>query len=51
MRPHEPQDALAADSEAVMRCGIGSSGGQRLSLAPYVTVTGPVDRVTAAGGH
>jgi hypothetical protein len=32
-------------------CGIGSSGGQRLSLAPYVTVTGPVDRVTAAGGH
>ena len=31
-------------------CGIGSSGGQRLSLAPYVTGTGATRGATAAGG-
>src|SRR5262250_3125643 len=33
------------------RCGIGSSGVPRPSLAPYVTGMGPTDGATAAGGH
>jgi aminopeptidase-like protein len=32
------------------RCGSGSWGGQRPSMAPYVTLTGPKDGATAAGG-
>jgi phenylpropionate dioxygenase-like ring-hydroxylating dioxygenase large terminal subunit len=31
-------------------CGIGSWGGRRPSLGDYVTVRGPTDGVTAAGG-
>ena len=34
-----------------MRCGIGSWAGRCLSLAPYVTLTGPTDGATAAGGR
>ena len=36
------------------RCANGAWGGQRPSLAPYVTVTGPTDGATAVGaseGH
>ena len=36
--------------KAHQRCGIGSSGGRCLSLGDYVTVTGPRDGATAAGG-
>ena len=32
-----------------MRCGIGSWGGRRPSLAGYVTGTGPQSRAPAAG--
>ena len=32
-------------------CAVGSWGGQRPSLAPYVTVTGLKDGATAAGGR
>ena len=34
-----------------MRCGIGSWGGWRPSLAGYVTVTGPKPGAPAAGGR
>jgi hypothetical protein len=34
-----------------LSCGIGSSGGRGLSLAPYVTGMGPTDGATAAGGR
>ena len=50
MRPHQPQDALAADSEAAMRCGIGSSGGRCPSVADYVRGTETPRGATAAGG-
>ena len=34
-----------------VRCGRGSWGGRRLSLADYVMGTRPTDRAGAAGGH
>ncbi len=37
--------------EMFPRCGIGSCGVPRPSLGGYVTGTGPMDRVTAAGGR
>ena len=39
------------EEAADVHCGSGFWGGQRPSLAPYVTGMGPMDGVTAAGGR
>ena len=44
-------DHLGIDVHKRESCAVGSWGGQRPSLAPYVTVTGPKDGATAVGGR
>jgi hypothetical protein len=47
----EPNAACCTASHGVACCGIGLLGGRCPGPAGYVTVTGPTDGATAAGGR
>ena len=48
-RWHSQWEAVWHDAD-LSRCGIGSWGGQFLSLAPYVMLLGPTEGAAAARG-